>query len=197
MRLIGLCGKSASGKGCFASLAKEEGITVIDCDEVYKNLVSYRSECLNEIEANFGSSVISNDSLNRRVLAPIVFGDAEKLALLNSITHCHILKQVESILAELPDDSTVILDAPTLFESGLDEKCDAVIAVIASDDVCVSRIVARDGISETDARARISNQKSNEFYFENCDIIIYNDSNLDDYVIDSLAVIKALKEVRV
>lgn len=194
MRLIGLCGRSGSGKSLFSTLAQARGLTVIDCDAIYKNLVSYRSQCLIDIESAFGREVIENNSLNRRALAPIVFSNKAKLELLNSITHKHILAEIENILLNADEKSIVILDAPTLFESGLNEKCQEIIAIVAPDELCVSRIISRDGIDRDSAVSRLSNQKPTEFYIENCDIIIYNDTTEEDYKNASLQVIKSLKE---
>jgi dephospho-CoA kinase len=181
MRVIGLCGRSGSGKGVFSELAREKGMTVIDCDAVYREMVSNPSDCLREIESEFGSEVIKNSALDRRALSKIVFSDREKLNRLNEITHKYVLTEVERIIGLSPDDSTVIIDAPTMFESGCDKYCDLIIGIIAPDDVCVSRIVARDGILESDAISRLSNQYSNEFIVENSDVIIYNDSDINEY----------------
>ncbi len=194
MRLIGLCGRSGSGKGIFCKAALEQGLKVIDCDAVYKELVSRRSDCLLEIALHFGGEVIKNDSLDRRYLAPIVFSDKEKLALLNKITHKHISNEVMSILSHCDGSDTVILDAPTLFESGLDEKCDLIVAIIAPDNESVKRIVMRDGISEEEAYSRLSNQPTTDFLVENSDFVIYNDSSLDEFISGSRELIKMITE---
>lgn len=192
MRLIGLCGRSGCGKSYFSSLAVKEGILVIDCDAVYKNLVSYRSECLKELEQAFGSEIIENNALNRRALAPIVFSNPEKLKLLNDITHKHVENEMDNIL-KTENPHIAIIDAPMLFESGIDKRCDIIIGIVANDDVCVKRIMERDNISQSQAVARLSNQKSIEFFYENCHIIIENQSTLEDYEKASLEVIKNLR----
>ncbi len=185
MRIIGLCGRSGSGKGVFSSIASKRGIKIIDCDAVYKDMVSKPTDCLKEIEKEFGSSVIKNNSLDRRALAPIVFSDSEKLQKLNSITHKFILEEVRNIIASSPKDSIILIDAPTMFESGCDELCDMLIGVIASDSDCVTRIMQRDGLSETNAKSRLNNQYTNDFLKDNCDVLIYNESTLNDFERDS------------
>ncbi len=194
MRIIGLCGRSGSGKGVFSKVASENGFFVIDCDAVYKELVSSPSPCLNEIENAFGSFVVKHGSLDRRALAPIVFSDKEKLELLNSIAHKHILAEIETILSTLGEEEIVLLDAPTLFESGINEMCDLVVGVLASDELCVRRIVLRDDITEASALARLANQKSNEFLIENCDCLVYNESTADEFAEDSALLLKSIKE---
>lgn len=194
MRLIGLCGRSGSGKGVFASVAEKNGVFVIDCDAVYKELVSKPTELLSELEKEFGTEIIKNGALDRRVLAPIVFNDKEKLSKLNQISHKYIRTEIESILSSLPEESVVLLDAPTLFESGIDEMCDLIIGVVASDEICVSRIVNRDNITEEEAKLRLANQYPLEFIIDNCDCIIYNDQTLSDFEISSLETVNNIKE---
>ncbi len=181
MRVIGLSGRSGSGKGVFSELALEKGMTVIDCDAVYREMVSRPSDCLREIETEFGSEVIKNSALDRRALSKIVFSDREKLNRLNEITHKYVLSEIERVIELSSEDSTVIIDAPTMFESGCDKYCDLIVGIVAPDDACISRIVKRDGISESDAKSRLANQYSNNFIIEHSDVIIYNDSDIAEY----------------
>ncbi len=192
MRLIGICGRSGSGKSIFCNIAREKGITVIDCDAVYREMVSHPSQCLAELEAAFGKEVVLNNALNRKMLAEIVFSNPEKLSLLNEITHKHIINKVDEILSSLPEDSTVLLDAPTLFESGISQRCEQIIGITASDDICLSRIMERDNLTESQARKRLMNQASAEFLIENCDIIIYNEDSLSDFETASTEVLTEL-----
>ncbi len=194
MRLIGLCGRSGSGKSSFTRLAQEYGIKTIDCDAVYRDLVSHPSECLSEIAKAFGTSVIENGALNRRVLAPIVFSDKEKLNLLNSITHKHIKNEVYNILRSADEKETFILDAPTLFESGLDKDCHIIVAIVADDRISIERIVKRDGISPEEAAKRLSNQHPMEFFYKNCNYVLENNSSLEDFNTKSRKLLQHIKE---
>lgn len=194
MRVIGLCGKSACGKGVFTKYAAAAGFLVIDCDAVYKEMVSRPSPCLEEIKTHFGNEVIKDNALDRRALAPIVFSDRSKLKLLNSITHKYVIAETQKIINNSKEFNIAIIDAPTLFESGMDKNCDLIIAITASDDICANRITERDGISLSEAYQRLSNQKNNEFYVQHCDIIINNDGTLDDYAASCKDIIIKIKE---
>ncbi len=194
MRLIGLCGRSGSGKTSFCKLALELGFKVIDCDEVYRTLVSERTPCLNEIEASFGSEAVINNTLNRKAVAKIVFSDREKLKLLNKITHKYITERVFEIISEYREGEIVILDAPALFESGLHNSCESVIGIIAPDKDCVNRIITRDGITEEQALSRLSNQATNDFIIENSDYIVYNETTAEAFLDAARELLVSFKE---
>ena len=189
MRLIGLCGRSGSGKGEFAAVAKQKGITVIDCDKLYASLVSHPTKCLAEIEKAFGSESVRDGALNRAYMAPLVFSDAKSLARLNRISHKHVKAEIAKVISSLPEDTTVLLDAPTLFESGLDSRCDLIIGVVAPYEQCVRRITVRDNISGSAAKSRLNSQVSDDFIIENCDTILYNDSSLESFISASSALV--------
>lgn len=181
MRLIGICGRSGCGKSLFSAILRQKGFKVIDCDEVYKELVSHESQCLSELESAFGSDVLENNSLNRKKMAEIVFTNPEKLALLNEITHKHIINRVDEIISQCEEADVVFLDAPTLFESGISDRCELIIGITASDEICMERIIKRDNLTEEQGRNRLANQKTNEFLIENCDIIIYNETSPEEF----------------
>lgn len=195
MRIIGLCGRSGSGKTSFCEIANDLGFYVIDCDAVYREIVSKRTPCLDELEAYFGRDVVENDCLNRKKLAQIVFSNKQKLQKLNEITHKHITEKIDSMLKEMPDDANVILDAPTLFESGVNKICETIVCVIADDETCISRIIERDGITREAAVARLSNQPENEFLESVCDEVIKNDSTPEALCAASKALLTKVKNI--
>ena len=192
MRLIGICGRSGCGKSIFGDILRNKGFLVIDCDAVYREMVSAPSACLFELETAFGADIVVNNSLDRKKLASIVFVDSEKLALLNRITHKHILNRVNELISEYKESKPIFLDAPTLFESGLHDRCELIVSVIASDEICLERIKQRDGLTDEKAIQRLNNQKTNEFLIENSDIIIYNEGTAEDF---ETAVITMLEEI--
>ena len=155
--VIGLTGLTGAGKSTAAELLSRRGCHIIDADKVARR-VTDRPDILEKIKTAFGAECINADgTLNRRTLGQIVFNDAEKLQLLNSITHPPI---TADMLAEAKahDGETVVLDVPLLKESGLDKVCDLVLRITAPEDVRAGRIIARDGLSPEEARARISSQ---------------------------------------
>ncbi len=185
--VIGLCGRSGSGKGFVSALFAKFGVAVIDTDLVYRELTSRRSgenasPCLSELVSAFGEGILASDgSLNRKKLASIVFADdgKEKLKLLNKITHKHILAETDRRISAYFDEdiNTVIVDAPVLFESGYDKKCDFILATVAPEDVLVSRIMSRDGISKEAAVRRLSSQMPSGEYADGANFVINTDKD--------------------
>lgn len=191
MRIIGLCGRSGSGKGYVCERFWRLGIPCIDTDAVYRELTApgaEMSELTRELAGTFGSAVVRPDnSLDRSVLADIVFGGADKSALesLNAISHKHILARTDELLAQYERQgmSLAVVDAPVLFESGYDAKCDITVCVTAPEEKRIRRIMRRDGIDEDSARRRLAAQKDDSELAVLCDEIIVNDG--DDAALDA------------
>lgn len=183
LKVLGLCGGSGAGKGIASLCFKKMGIKIIDTDSIYHQLTSCDTPCLREIGNAFGQDVISNNTLNRRMLANIVFASQEKLLLLNNITHKHILNVVKTEIATAKKQSYkgVVIDAPVLFESGFDQECDFTLCICSTTENRIERIIKRDGISKENALKRINAQKSNSWLKENCDYSIDNDSSVEDF----------------
>lgn len=200
MKVIGLCGGSGSGKSCVTRIFSELGFSYINTDSVYHDLISQKSECLDALISEFGANILSDFGVvDRKKLANIVFAEnaADKLKRLNEISHFYVLKKTREIISSL--DSLrfpgVIVDAPLLFESQFHKECDAVIAVIADVNLRIKRITERDGISEEEAKRRISVQMTDGFLIENADYVIRNSSDyseLEKQVVDLAEKIKNL-----
>ena len=179
MKIIGLCGQSGAGKTTALDIFKKSGFATIDCDGISRDVTQADTPCLAELVETFGKDIMNPDkTLNRRRLGEIVFIDREKLATLNAITHKYILEEVEKRLSEYEKSySAVVIDAPVLFESGLDKRCDVTLALLADESVRVHRIMKRDLIGEAMAKERISRQLSQERLSALCDFVIYNNED--------------------
>ena len=184
--LVGLCGRSGSGKGYVAERFALLGIPSIDTDAVYRELTAPSDElspCMAELVERFGGSVANEDnSLNRQAMRALVFGDdREALDDLNRITHKHILAETVKRAKKLSKNGydIVLIDAPVLYESGFDKKCAKVVAVTASEATVIRRIMRRDGIGEEAARARLKTQISAAELSEKADFVIHNDGDDD------------------
>lgn len=171
---IGLTGPTGAGKSTVSQVAESMGFQVIDCDKVARKATEKGSIGLLKLAAVFGDDILnSDDSLNRKVLAQKAFSSKENTELLNKTLLPYIVELVEK---EIVSDK-VLLDAPTLFESGIGAKCDFTIAVLADEKIRLDRIVKRDNISLGDAKLRMSAGKDDEFYLKNADYVLYNNGD--------------------
>ncbi len=185
MKVIGLCGGSGSGKGSVCEIFTELSVPSVDTDLVYRQMTSGDTPCIRALRSEFGDEILNADgSLDRAVLRKLVFSseDSEKKRKkLNSITHKFILDETRKIISEKRKEGAlgVIVDAPLLYESGFHRECDVTVCVIADEEVRVSRIILRDGISEDDARKRIAGQISNDELVRRADFVIENNGDLE------------------
>lgn len=175
--IIGVTGPSGAGKSIVCQyIAESFGYKAIDCDEYARKAVC--GQMIAELADCFGSVILNDDkSLNRRALAAAAFNSREGIKSLNRITHPYITALVER---DIKKYKNVILDAPTLFESGLDSRCDAIVAVLASKELRTRRIYSRDNLTESQLADRHKAAKPDEFYTDKTDKIIINNGNLQD-----------------
>ena len=170
--IVGLTGGTGAGKSTVAALFAQKGWTVVDFDRISRDVCGAGSPCLTELTAAFGQEILLPDgSLNRKRLGKMVFGDPEALRILNEITHKYIIEAAREIVA---GGGNILLDAPLLFEAGLDTWCDKIVCVTADDAVRLDRIMARDGISREAALARMGSQRTQAELMQKSDVTIEN-----------------------
>ena len=172
--LIGLTGRTGAGKGYVGELLTELGFKVIDSDKISRALTEKNSPVLKEIQKAFGEDTVKGGVLDRPLLAKRAFKSRAETDKLNKIMHPEIIKRS---IAEATALS--VIDAPQLFEAGLQNDCFKVISVIAPQEICLKRIMERDGISRERALERINAQLSEEYYIKNSDFVIINDLKSD------------------
>ena len=184
MIVLGVTGPSGSGKSLVSRAFRTMGSPVLDADAVYHSLIDRETPCTRALAEVFGNEILSDSGgVDRRRLSAIVFcgGEREKerLALLNKITHPFVLEGCYLWLEEqrCAGADAVVLDAPLLIESGLHQKCDHVIAVLAPQALRTSRIMERDGLTTAEAESRIAAQKDDEFYRNQADFLFVNDGD--------------------
>lgn len=172
--IVGLTGPSGAGKSMASEIAEKNGFFVINCDIIARKAVEPETAGLAALVAAFGSEILdSSGRLNRKKLAAEAFSSPEKTELLNKTLLPHITALIEPELSR----EYVLLDAPTLYESGLDGKCDITVAVLADTQKRTERIIERDGLTLNEARLRIAAGKPDSFYLERADKILYNNGD--------------------
>ncbi len=179
LRLIGITGPSGCGKTTALAVLEKQGALVLDCDAVYHELLGTDKALLAELESAFPGAV-REGALDRGALGKRVFSDPEALALLNRISHRHIIDEVNRRLEDyaMQGGTLAALDAVELIESGLAADCALTVGVLAPRETRLARIMRRDGIPREAALRRIDAQKSDQYYIDNCGLILRNDGDV-------------------
>lgn len=161
MRIIALTGGIACGKSTVAGWLRELGASVIDADQISRQLTAPGGEALPAIRRAFGDGVMNRDgSLCREALAGLVFASEEDRVRLNALLHPMIQRQMESQMEKCRKNgaSIVVLDVPLLYEAGMESMADFVVCVAAPEELQLSRLENRDGLTRAEALARIRSQ---------------------------------------
>ena len=172
-KVIGVTGGISSGKSNVISIIKRQGFKVIDCDLINHNLQKINMPIYNAIKEAFGSSYfLDNKELDRKKLGELIFYNENEKLKLNSISH-PIIK--EEVLKEINKaDGIIFVDVPLLYESKFDSLCDKVICVYLNKETQIKRLMERDHIDYSYAKAKIASQMD-----------LDQKRDLADYVIDS------------
>jgi dephospho-CoA kinase len=182
MLRVALTGGIATGKSyCLARFASL-GVPVIDADQLARDAVAPGSRALEEVASRFGATIIRPDgSLDRASLGRIVFNDRAARADLEAIVHPEVYRRISEWLATLPPRTRVaIADIPLLFETGHTHDFDRVVVVACDPREQLRRLIARDGLSERDARARLDSQWPIEEKEARADYVIKTDGAVAD-----------------
>jgi dephospho-CoA kinase len=177
MYIIGITGGTGAGKTSAVRALQTLGAMVLDCDELYHELLINNAEMTNEIEVGFeGVDVADDGKINRQKLGEIVWNDPQYLQKLNMITHKYVSAEIDRRINTFREQgaSIVTIDAIALIESGQGKRCDIIVGVTAPQESRILRIMKRDNISREVAQARINAQKCESFYEANCDYILEN-----------------------
>lgn len=181
--ILGLTGMSGAGKTTACKAFRGYGFSVVDCDIAARKIVEIGKPALKELSDNFDNVILPDGNLNRRKIADMIFSDKGKLKIFNDIVYPYILYKVISDVSDYISDGKrlILIDAPTLFESGADKICDMVISVVADKEKCIERIRERDKLTYEQAANRLSVQHDKGFYIEKSDYYIDNCGEYDEF----------------
>lgn len=162
MILVGLTGGVATGKSTVAKMFKQYGAVVIDADELAHDAVKPGKPAWRQIVKAFGKAVLNPDqTLNRRELGALVFGNRAKLRRLERIIHPRVAREQQRLvrrIAKRNPHTVVIYEVPLLFEAGVDKRVDTTIVVTANRDTQIARLKKRNGFPRAEAIRRIRSQ---------------------------------------
>ncbi len=177
---IGLTGPTGAGKSTVAAHFAAAGLPIVDADALARQVTAHGSPTLTVLAETFGADILLADgTLDRKALAARAFAGPQQTEKLNAVTHPAILQLMQAQLdaLEAVGEKAAVIDAPLLFEAGLDRICDLTVAVLASKETRRARIMARDGMDSTAADSRMAAQPDERFYLERAGNILYNDDD--------------------
>lgn len=180
---VGLTGGIGAGKSEVTRRFADLGATIIDADALAREVVDVGTPGLDAVVAEFGEDMLAPDgSLDRDKLAALVFGDDAARQRLNSIVHPLVGERVMQLMADAQEhnpDGVVINDVPLIVEAGVAERYDVIVVVDAPEQTQLDRLTTVRGMTDADARARMSKQASRDERLAIADHVITNDGDLD------------------
>ena len=181
MLVIGLTGSIGTGKSEAARQLEALGAAVIDADEVGHEAYTPNTEAWRQVVAVFGDEILGEGGeIDRRKLGAIVFSDAAQLAKLNQIMHPRMARMVADKIEVLRSQGVgvAVVEAALLFEAGWDSLVEEVWVTDSPNQTVIERLKKRNGLTEEEARKRISSQMGRAERLEKSDIIIDNSGDM-------------------
>ena len=177
---IGLTGGIATGKSYVRGKFEELGVPTIDADILARRAVAIETDGLAAVVKRFGRDVLEpSGSLDRRRLGQIVFADANARRDLEAIIHPFVRAEADAWFRRLGDTTHrfAIADIPLLYETGGDALYDAIIVTACAPEEQVRRVMARDKVTEAEARQRLSAQLPIDEKVRRADYVIRTDGS--------------------
>lgn len=179
MLKIGITGNIGSGKTTVSQLFEILGIPVFYSDTEAKKVMVTDVQLISAIKGHFGEEAYFADgSLNRKLIAGVVFNNDAELQKLNSLVHPAVFRAFDQWVLQYPDAPYVLKEAAVLFESGSYKDCDYTIIVTAPTDMRIDRVMKRDNITEIEAQSREVKQMPQEEKQQLASYTITNDNSL-------------------
>jgi dephospho-CoA kinase len=181
MIVIGLTGGIGTGKSEVARILQGLGATLISADQVGHEAYRPHSEVWQEVVKAFGEEILQPDGeIDRKKLGSIVFSDPQQLVRLNQIMHPRMARMVAQQIEGLRQEGVpvVVVEAALLFEAGWDSLVDEVWTTDSAIEVVISRLQARNGLSEEEIRKRINSQMPAKERLARSDVVIDNSGDV-------------------
>ncbi|SET78983.1 dephospho-CoA kinase [Salinibacillus kushneri] len=181
--VIGLTGSIATGKSTVSRILQEEGLPIVDADQISRKVVEPGERAYQTIVKTFGEKILYEDgTINRKKLGSIVFTDNTKRKQLNNIVHPEVRRKMLEDRDRYVNEGhrAVVLDIPLLFESKLTDFVDRTVVVYVSRDIQLKRLMERDNSTKDEALQRIQSQMSVKEKAEMADAVINNERAIQE-----------------
>lgn len=190
--IVGITGGTGSGKSSVAQYLRTKGYKVIDADEIAQNLLEKGEMAYIKTVEAFGESIIDMEGkIDRKKLGNIVFSNKKDLSILETIVTKEVINKIIRLIRPYGKQSglsgkysleggIIFVDAPLLFETGLNDNMDVVWLVTADKSMRVSRLIERDNITLDEIEMRMQNQMDEKEKILKSDVVFFNNGTLEE-----------------
>lgn len=200
MPTVGLTGSIATGKSFVTEYLRELGADVIDADLAARRVVEKGTPGLAAVVEEFGKEVLASDgTLDRKKLGAIVFADEEKRLRLNSIIHPLVIELQDDWLrsVEKRDQNAIaVIDAALMIESGSYKRLEKLIVVYCEPAIQLARLMARDNLTESEAKCRIDAQMPQDEKRKFANYVIDTSNGFEDTKRQTREIFASLREAQ-
>ena len=190
--ILGITGGIATGKTAVSDILKSLDIKVIDMDIISREVIKL-PKIIQSIKNEFGSDVIKNGTVDRKLLREFIFDDKAKVQKLNNIMHPAIIEKAKNEIDRLKSSTPLIVVViPLLFETNLEYLTDSILLVTADYDKQVERIMIRDNSTKTNAENIIAAQMPLSEKVKKSNYVIENNGTYEELKEKVLTFLKTL-----
>ena len=174
---LGVTGGIGSGKSVVCEILHLYNIPVFDADKVAKQLNDNSPIVRENLIKHFGKEIYTENSLNRKLFAEIIFNNIDNLKIANSIIHPEVAKSLNYWCQKHLRSNIVAIESAILIESGFRKYIDKLITIYTPEEIRISRVASRDNTSARLIKARINSQLSEEDKISQSDFVVLNDNS--------------------
>lgn len=190
--IIGITGGIASGKSTVSQYLKENGFLVVDADQLSKDALTVDKRCILQVRKLF-DCMDEAGNIDRAKLGTIIFNDKQAQTQLEGIVHPYVINKMKEAIQNSKEE-WLFLDIPLLYEAHLEYLCDHIVVVYVDEQVQLERLLKRNALSTTEAKARIHAQMPLIEKKQKANYIIDNNGSREDLIRQADQFIQGLKK---
>ncbi len=180
MVTLGITGGLGSGKSSACQRLKEKGAVIFDADKIAKEILQTVPEVQEKIAEVFSEAIIKNGVVDNQKLAAIAFSNEENQSSLNNIIHPFVIEEFEKERESMQNrEGLLVIDAPLIFESGLDSHLDYTVLIYATYKLRIARAIRRGNLSRDQILKRMDLQMPEEAKRELASFIVENNGSIE------------------
>lgn len=192
---LGLTGNIASGKSQAEKFFLSKNLSVFDADEVCRNLLSTDLKIIEIIKNKFADfDILTGKCLDKKKLANVIYNNAKAKQELEKILHPPIIAKMKEFFNLHQSEVLVVASVPLLFEIQIENMFDKILLISANEDLRLSRLMKRNGITKEFAQKIISAQIPENEKIDKSDFVVHNNENLENFLSELDVILSNIKQ---